>query len=242
MNTINTDLINQGAAVKGAPGTNAAALILQAESVPLTMPDTALVTPIVPITETASPVQTLPNVLPIQEKPSNAGPVILAAAGLGAIWLLTDGKQKTMSGPKNKERKKKSSMLPVLLIGGAAAAYLYFKNSSTPADGTAPTTPAATNDNTTPAQTGFVFTPIQVPTTDAAIHNALYNYSVPWRYAVDRMTPDERKTLYLYVYGYIERHIHLYNFPGVFPDGIYDPALYAAVLAVSNKWNLQLLY
>jgi len=240
--TQQADMINQGATVKGAPGTNAYDLIMQAESLPMAMPSTALVTPIVPETPAGEPPAVTPNTMPIQQE-SKAGPVILVAAGLGAIYLLTQKNTVGAISGKNKPGKKKSSMLPILLVGGAAAAYLYYKNSNPAADSTAPGSDTTANNTPPPPPPpqGIVFTPATLPTTDSAIYNQLFNYSVPWRYAVDRMTTEQRKTLYLYVYGYIVKHLRLYNFPGSFPDGNYDPVLYAAVTAIENQWHLGLL-
>lgn len=130
-------------------------------------------------------------------------------------------------------------LLPLLLlIGGVWLIWDSSKEESIPPVTADPgTVPAITDATLTPMSS---FTPAVLPA-DNVVYNTLYNYSVPWRYAIDRMTAQERHNLYLYIFGYIEKHLRLYSYPGVFPDGNYDPDLYSAIAALSEKWHLGLL-
>lgn len=169
--------------------------------------------------------------------------LLYAGLGAGALWLaMRKGK-----GVGSAEGKKKS-MLPLLLIGGGVLVYwLYTKNQTAvpvtadlgegiPDPGTATT---AVTTATVPV--AAMLNPAPVLPSDTNIYNALYGYSIPWRYAIDRMSIAERQALYTYVFGYIKKALRLYNYAGSFPDGFFDLSLYQQIKTLSDKWNLMLL-
>ena len=175
---------------------------------------------------------------------TNTQLLIAGAAGLGLLYLIN---KPASVGAEGGEGKKSKSMLPLLIIGGALAYWLYTKNQA--ANSATQTTPGLLppasggggSDAGQPLSGQITVAPsVTIPTDDYA-HNALFNYSVPWRYAVDRMSPAERQALYIYVFAYIKKNLRLYNYPGFYYDGWYDPTLYSEVRAVSDKWNMGLL-
>jgi hypothetical protein len=250
--TIQSGMIQTGGVVKDAPDTNPIDLILAVDSIPTTDGQPQVYTPIqTNIAEVPGP-DVLPNAAVVAPAAAtkNLNGLLIAAAGLGALLLFSKDGKKAVQGITGIGKKKKDNMLPLLIVGGAAA-YWYF--TQTPAAAAAPPaglplTPPVDPASGIPAPAvyGVVITDpkilLQPLPNDTTVYNLLYAYSTPWRYAVDRMTAPERQALYVYVWGYIKPGLHLYNYVGTYPDGFYDPALYAEVLALSTKWNLGLLY
>jgi len=147
-----------------------------------------------------------------------------------------------------KKEQKSKSVLPWLAVIGIGLYLLYDANKSQGA--TTTTTPATsdTTGNNTTSTTTVIPTGVSNPAAGVAlpsdndVYRQLYDYSVPWRYAVDRMSTAERAALWIYIFCYIKKNLHLYSYSGSFPDGYYDPQLYATLAALSTKWNLQLFY
>jgi hypothetical protein len=174
--------------------------------------------------------------------------------GLGAVYLLT--RKKTIGAT---EDKKEKSLLPLLLIGGGVAAWWWWNNKNTVPAATTVNQVAqpATGGNDTIVPPVTVQTPVASlaaagsavdPLTaimplpiNADVYNNLYAYSIPWRYAVDRMTAAERADLYEYVFAYLKNGLRLYDYPGIYYDGYYDANLFGAIKELSDKWNLGLL-
>lgn len=244
MQTISSQIIADGAAVKTDPTLNAGQLILDAASTDKPTVQTNGTEPVTPIETYNNPTAetiTVPNVAAVNEPAvsDSTKAVAVGVIGLGALYLLAGNKNVSGIGAK----KKKTSLLPLLLVGGAAAYYFYTQSKKTE---TAPAVTAPPTDTTpatppAPQYTQLDFHPVPTPTDDV-VYSTLFNYYVPWRYAIDRMTIQERRDLYQYVYSYMQRGYHLYNYPGVYPDGNYDPTFYNTILQLSTKWNLQLLF
>lgn len=251
-NGIAPGLIHNGGVVKDSPGTSPVDLILQTTATPIIDEAPQVYTPINQTNVATVPtIDAIPNIANVPNAAAGGtnNTVVVIAAGLGALLLFSKEGKKAVEGITGigKKKKNKSSMLPLLLVAGAGA-YWYFNQ--TPATTTSSLTPPATNPpandpTTTPTQAFAVPDPalaIQPLPNDTTIYNLLYAYSVPWRYGVDRMTAAEKQALYTYVFGYIKPGIHLYNYPGTYQDGFYNPQLYAEILQLSNKWNMGLLY
>jgi hypothetical protein len=203
-------------------------------TVPLTVP--AAYTTIDPVAATNST-----SVAAIAPAVDNSA-LLYLGLGAGALFLLTRKKKRV--GAADGE-KKKSSMLPLLLVGGAAVAYYFYTQSQNSASAVATVT---TTDPTTGAvvttpvvQTGITVAPSVTLPDAATMHNQLYAYSVPWRYAVDRMSPTELAAMYTYVYGYLQKGLRLYAYPGIYQDGWYDVNLYNQLKALNTKWSLGIL-
>jgi hypothetical protein len=165
---------------------------------------------------------------------------LYAGLGAGALWLATR-KGKKISGT----GKKKQSLVPLLLVGGGVLAYYLYTTYNTvsvlPGNNDSATTPAGTANGSAIAPINAVTNPAIALPNDTTIYNLLTSYSIPWRYAVDRMSAAERQALYSYVWGYIKKGLRLYDYPGVYQDGYYDAVLYTQIKALTDKWNLGLL-
>lgn len=192
--------------------------------------------PGLPITNTAA--------VPANTEASTKNWLLLGAiaAGLGGVYYLD------RSGGRIGKKNKKSSLTPVLLIGGAAAAYWYFfMRDATPVVTTQ--LPAVTNGGASPAGTAeyvptgaiMVSPEVAVPVSDSEVHNAIYNYDSQYRYGIDRMSADWQRALYQYFFGYLKKGLRLYNSPGYFTDGWYNPALYAQIVALSKPWGWHII-
>lgn len=260
MDRIAPAMITQGAAVKDSPTTNPVDLILSTNADPIPAAGPVVYTAITQNNVDTSVPEIVPNTAIVDAGTAdNKNILLIGAAGLGALLLFSADGKKAMNGITGigKKGKKDKNLLPLLLVGGVAA-YWYFTKDATPA---ATNTTNTTTDTTTitpglnvapdyatvtpEPPTAYMPDPsmaIQPLPSDTTIYNLLYAYSVPWRYAVDRMSTAERVALYTYIWAYMKKGLHLYNFAGNYQDGYFDHNLYADVLALSNKWQLGLLY
>lgn len=232
---------NIGNVGSAAPMTDAER-ILSATSQPLTI-STPLPTVAVVFADPGTPPVTDANTTPVTAiVPATDNTLLYLGLGAGALLLLTR-KSGKVSGTEGE--KKKSSLLPVLLVGGGILAWYLYNQSQATGAGAAvtvvdPVTGVATAA-VTPVQTGITVEPSVTLPADGQVYNQLYAYSVPWRYAVDRMTAAERQALYTYVYAYLQKGLRLYGYPGVYQDGFYDLNLYNQIKALNTKWSLGLL-
>lgn len=195
------------------------------------------------VTNGASVVNTaaVPSTGPDENK-KQINTLLLVAGGLGALYLLSPaGSAVTGIGKKGGKRKNKY-LVPGLILAAGLGYWWYTRQKDEETGGSSNTDLPPVNN--TPADNAVYISanPAPAPPSNDQAHTALFNYSEPWRYAVDRMTAAEWQDLYAYVFGYIKKGLHLYQYPGNYQDGWYDPALYTRILTLSNKWNLGLLY
>ena len=181
----------------------------------------------------------------VPDKSGSNGYLLVGAiiAGVGGVYYM--GRQKGIVGKKSKN--KKSSLTPFLLVGGAALAYWYFYVHTPDAPAaqvyTDPNTGVQTTVpvNTAPAGAITVSPEVAIPQEDVSVYNALYGYDTRYRYGIDRISTAARRDLYQYFFGYLKKGLRLYNQPGYFTDGWYNPQLYASIESISKQWNWNII-
>ena len=157
-------------------------------------------------------------------------------SGLGGVYYFSK------NGNKLGKKNKKDNSTPLILIGAAALGYYYFfmrpasVTETIDTGGVLTVQPPATG-NDTPLGAITLSPEVTIPTEDTAVYNALYSYDSRFRYGIDRMSTAARRDLYQYFFGYLKKGLRLYNVPGFFSDGWYNPALYASIKSIDNTWH-----